>query len=179
MLRRLTLGADRAVGWISRIAAGFAAVASLLCFGLVCYVVVVRYFFGSAPSWSDEVGGWFVVALVMLAVGEAQRRGEHIGVDLLLEKTTGRPHRLVKGFGTLCVAASAAILLWQGWEMVAFSQMIGARPLSIAEIPLWLIEVLVPIGAGVMLLVSVIQLLGLITGIDLVPEHTDAPRATE
>ena len=179
MLRRLVIGADRAVGWISRIAAGLAAVASLLCFSLVCYVVVARYFFGRAPSWSEEVGGWFVVALVMLAVAEAQRRGEHIGVDLLLEKTRGRPHRAVKAFGTFCVAASAAVLLWQGWEMVAFSQMIGARPLSIAEMPLWLVEALIPVGAALMLLVALVQLFGLITGIDLVPEHTETPRATE
>lgn len=179
MLRQLVLGADRVVGWIVRIATGVAALATLVGFGLVCYVVTARYFFGRGPSWSDEVGGWLVVALVMLAVAEAQRRGEHIGVDLLLERTTGRPHRLLKAFGTLCVGATAAVLVWQGWETVAFSQMIDARPLSIAEMPLWMVQALIPLGAALMLLVTLIQLAGLATGVDLVPEHEDEVRATE
>ena len=178
-MQRLVTGADRLIGWISRLAAGLAAIATLLCFGLVCYVVAARYFFGRAPSWSDEVGGWLVVALVMLAIAEAQRRGEHIGVDLLLERTTGRLHRLLKAFGALCVGVSAAVICWEGWETVLFSRMIGARPLSIAEIPMWWIEILIPIGAGLMLLVAVLQFVGFVAGIDLVPEHSEEPRATE
>lgn len=179
MLRHLVLGTDRVVSRISHVAAGIAALATLGCFGLVCYVVVARYFFGLSPSWSDEVGGWLVVALVMLAVAEGQRRGEHIGVDLLLERTEGGPHRALKAFGALCVAVAAGLLLWQGLETMAFSRMIGARALAVAEVPLWMVQALIPLGAGLMLLVALVQLLGLATGVDLVPEPKDVPRATE
>lgn len=179
MLAALARRVSAAVAWISWAAAVLAAAVTLACFALVCGVVVARYFFGIVPPWSDEVGGWLIVVLVMLAVGEAQRRGEHIGVDLLLERLRGRPRRLLQGFGILCLGIAAAVLVWQGWEAAAFSRMIGAMPLSIGAVPLWLIQVFVPIGAGLMLLVAMAQLLGLAAGQEPLPREGDAPRATE
>lgn len=179
MLAKLARGADRVVGALSGLAVGLAALATLGCLALVCYAVVLRYFFGLPLSWTDEAGGFLVVLLVMLAVAEAQRRGEHIGVDLLLERARGRSRRALQAFGAACVAVAAAVLLWQGWETVAFSRMIGARPLVIAEIPLWTIEMFLPIGAGLLLLVSLAQLLGLAAGTFVDPEPPEAPKATE
>ena len=183
MLARIARGADRLVGVLSGLAAAAAGLATLCCLALVCYSVGMRYFLGQPLSWSDEAAGFLVVLLVMLAVAEAQRRGEHIGVDLLLERARGRRRRLLQAFGALCVAAAATVLLWQGWETIAFSWMIGARPMVIAEIPLWLIEMFLPLGAGLMLLVSLAQLLALAAG--TAPEHDETegnaapPRATE
>lgn len=179
MLLSTAHAAAAVASWLSRAAAALAALAALCCFGLVCYVVVSRYIFGGAPNWSDEAVGWLIVASVMLAIGEAQRRGEHIGVDLLLERVSGARHRAMKAFGALCVAASAVILVWQGWEMVAFSQMIGAKALAIDTVPLWVVQAMIPIGGALMLLVSLAQLIGLAAGIDTVPEPTEIPKATE
>lgn len=179
MLAKLARGADRVVGALSGVAVALAALATLGCLALVCYAVVLRYFFGKPLSWTDEAGGFLVVLLVMLAVAEGQRRGEHIGVDLLLERARGRGRRALQAFGAACVAAAAAVLLWQGWETVAFSRMIGARPLVIAEIPLWAIEMFLPIGAGLMLLVALAQLLALAAGIAVDRQSSDIPRATE
>lgn len=179
MLARIARVADRVVGALSGLAVALAALATLACLALVCYAVVLRYFFGLPLSWTDEAAGFLVVLLVMLAVAEAQRRGEHIGVDLLLERSHGRRRRLLQAFGTLCVAAAAAVLLWQGWETVAFSRMIGARPLVLADVPMWAIEMFLPIGAGLMLLVSLAQLLALAAGTFVDPEASEAPKATE
>jgi TRAP-type C4-dicarboxylate transport system permease small subunit len=179
VLARIARGADRLVGALSGLAVAVAGLATLICLALVCYGVVLRYFFGQPLSWSDEMGGFLVVVLVMLAVAEAQRRGEHIGVDLLLERSRGRFRRALQGFGVLWVAVAAVVLLWQGWETVAFSRMIGARPLALAEIPLWLVEMFIPIGAALMLLVSLAQLLGLVAGTAPEFEQPDVPKATE
>lgn len=181
MLARIARGAGKVAGALSGLAVAVAGLATLGCLALVCYGVVLRYFFGQPLSWSDEAGGFLVVVLVMLAVAEAQRRGEHIGVDLLLERSKGRFRRGLQAFASLCVAAAAAVLLWQGWETVAFSRMIGARPLVLAEIPMWAIEMFLPIGAGLMLLVALVQLLALAAGLEPVPDEDtrDLPRATE
>jgi TRAP-type C4-dicarboxylate transport system permease small subunit len=179
MLAKIARGADRVVGALSGLAVALAAVATLGCLALVCYAVILRYFFGRPLSWTDEAGGFLVVLLVMLAVAEAQRRGEHIGVDLLLERSRDRFRRILRAFGAACVAAASAVLLWQGWETVAFSRMIGARPLVIAEIPLWAIEMFLPIGAALMLLVSLAQLLALAAGTAPEFEQPEIPKATE
>ncbi len=182
MLVALSLRVTAVASWVSRVAAALAGIVTLGCLALVCGAVVARYFFGLLPSWSDEVGGWLIVILVMLAVGEAQRRGEHVGVDLLLERARGRTRRLLQAFGITCLAATAAILVWQGWEAAAFSRMIGAMPMSIDHLPLWLIQVFVPIGAGLMLLVALAQLLAVAAGLEPLPEEPaddGSPRATE
>src|SRR3712207_7614979 len=48
--------------------------------GLVCYSVVMRYFLGRPQPWVDEAVGWLLVVIVMLAIPEVQRRGDHIGI---------------------------------------------------------------------------------------------------
>jgi hypothetical protein len=70
-----------AVGGLSRLGAALGSLATIVTLGLVALSVFARYALGRPMPWIDEVAGWFVVALVMLAVAEAQARGEHIGID--------------------------------------------------------------------------------------------------
>jgi TRAP-type C4-dicarboxylate transport system permease small subunit len=149
---------ERIAAAVSRFAQALAAIACLGCLALVCYAVVVRYLFGRAEPWTDEAVGWCVVALVMLAVPEAQRRGENIGVDWLVDKWSGARRRAVIGLGALSVAITALVLIREGWETVAFTRTIGIVSNQIPEVPLWAVQALIPIGAGLLLLVAVAQI---------------------
>jgi TRAP-type C4-dicarboxylate transport system permease small subunit len=94
----------------------------------------------------------------MLAVPEAQRRGEHIGVDVLTEKLRGRSRRILAAFGAAMVAIVAALLITEGLEMVAFTWMLGLLSNNLPEIELWIIQSLVPLGGVLLLLVALVQL---------------------
>lgn len=159
MLRRL----EMLVGWVSRIAAAMATIACLICLGLVCYAVAMRYFFTRPQSWADEVAGWLVVATVMLALPEVQRRGEHVGVDSLVEKGGAGIKRLVGIVGAASVAVVAAILIVEGWAMVEFSRMIGIIA-NVGNVEIWTVQALVPLGAVLLLLVALVQLAMLLAG---------------
>lgn len=159
MLRRV----EAAVGWISRVAAAIATIACLICLGLVCYAVAMRYFFTRPQSWADEVAGWLVVATVMLALPEVQRRGEHVGVDTLVEKGSAGLKRLVGIVGAVSVALVAAILIVEGWAMVEFSRMIGIIA-NVGNVEIWTVQALVPLGAALLLLVALVQAAILLTG---------------
>lgn len=124
----------------------------------------MRYLFNMPQSWSDEAVGWLIVAVVMLAAPEAQRRGENIGVDWLVDTWTGAKRRAVIGLGALSVAICAVVLIREGWETVAFTRMIGIKSNQLPEVPLWAVQALIPLGAALLLLVALVQILALLRG---------------
>lgn len=161
-------GLERAVGWVARFAGGLGGLLTVLCVALVGYAVGMRYLLGQPEPWTDKVAGWLVVGVVMLAAPEAQRRFEHIGVDILRKRVGPRLARLVHLIGTLSVAGVAAVLLDAGIEMVSFSRMVGMMT-DLEGVPSWWIQALMPVGATLLLLVATCQSLLLLLG--HVPEH--------
>ncbi|MBM3597296.1 MAG: TRAP transporter small permease [Alphaproteobacteria bacterium] len=149
---------ESAVGWLSRIANGIAALACLLTLALVCYAVAMRYFVGRPLTWGDEVAGYLVVVTVMLGVAEAQRRGENIGVDVVDERSRFGLVRLVGALSALAVGVCAWLFLWEGLQMVAFSRMIGIMSNVLPGLPMWTVQIAVPLGGVLLLLVAAVQL---------------------
>lgn len=149
--------------WVALAAAMAGGLATLACLALICWSVAARYLAGQPQPWIDKAAGWLVVALVLLAAPEAQRRFEHIGVDVLTNRLSGVAARGARLLGTLSVALVAAILLDAGLETVAFSRMIGLMT-EIEGIPVWWIQALLPLGAALLLLVALSQSLILALG---------------
>ncbi|HYZ34307.1 MAG TPA: TRAP transporter small permease subunit [Crenalkalicoccus sp.] len=118
---------------------------------------------GTASHPADAAAGWLVVALVLLAAPEAQRRFEHIGVDLAFGPPGSRRARVPRLLGALSVGATALVLLRAGLETVAFSRMVGLMT-DVEGVPLWWVQALLPLGAAVLLLVAVAQVLALALG---------------
>lgn len=168
----LSTAITRLASWLSRFSAALGGLATGLCLLLICLSVVARYGAGTPLPWIDRTAGWLVMALVLLAAPEAQRRFEHIGVDVLTGRLTGRRRRLAHLLGSLSVVLVSAILLQAGIETVEFSQMIGVMT-EIEGVPVWWIQMLLPIGAAGMLVVSIAQSLALALGQE--PEYLPDP----
>jgi TRAP-type C4-dicarboxylate transport system permease small subunit len=154
---RLLLGA---VALLSRLGAALGSLATIVTLVLVALSVVARYGFGRPLPWIDEVAGWLVVALVMFSAAEAQRHGEHIGIDPPPRLAGSRLGAGLRVLGLVAVAATAAILLHEGIETVEFSRMVGIAT-NIEGVPIWWLHALIPIGAALLLLVALAQLAGL------------------
>lgn len=170
---RLVATATTMSRWASALATGIAAAAVLACFAVVCWGVGARYFFNRPLNWGDEVSGWLVVGIVMLAIADCQRRNENIGVDLLLERSSGRRRAALLAFGVAMVAICALAMTWYGVEMVQFSKMLDLRSNTIGWVPVWPIQVLVPLGAALLLVVSLAQIVILAAG--RTPEFFEPP----
>jgi TRAP-type C4-dicarboxylate transport system permease small subunit len=173
-LQRAARGVERAAGLVSRVSLAIAGAACLATFALVCYAICMRYFLNRPQSWSDEAVGWLIVVSVMLAIPEAQRRGEHIGVDALTERLNARHKRWAAAFGVITVAVVGWLLVSEGVEMVRFTHMIGIVSNELPEIDLWLIQAFVPLGGAILLLVAAAQLVCYFTGLD--PSSTEKTR---
>jgi TRAP-type C4-dicarboxylate transport system permease small subunit len=178
-VQRAARAFERCAAAISRVAIWLAGAACLATLGLVCYAIAMRYFFNHPQSWSDEAVGWLIVVTVMLALPEAQRRGEHIGVDALTEKLGARAKRWAAALGIVSVAIVAYLFLSEGVEMVLFTRMVGIVSNVLPEIPLWAIQAFVPIGGALLLLVTVAQLVCYLAGIEPQTGEKTKPDAIE
>ncbi len=154
---------QRIAAAVAGAAATLASVATLLCLVLISVSVGARYLFHTPIVWIDKVAGWLVVAIVLLAAGETQRRFEHIGVDVATSRIGPRLARLAHLLGVVAVAVVAGILIAAGLEAVSFSQMVGMMT-DIEGVPEWWIQAILPVGAAVLLLVAVVQAAALAMG---------------
>lgn len=154
---RLARGLERWAKRASRFGLELGTAAGIACLILVCYSVLMRYFVGRPQSWVDEVVGWLVAASVMLALADAQRRGENIGVDIVTERATGGWARVFGVLSAGAVIASAILMLNAGVEMIAFSRRVGLIS-NVASMPEWIVQLSVPVGSALLLVVALVEL---------------------
>ncbi len=146
----------RIVGALAGAAMALAAASLLVSLALIGWAVIMRYAFNAAPIWVDDVVGFLLVAIVMLAAADTLRRGEHIGVDLLVTHLSGRARHWAAAWAALATAVIAIVLVWNGWGAAMLAKMLGMVTEGALEWPTWLLMLLMPLG-GVLLLLAAIE----------------------
>ena len=99
----------------------------------------------------------------MLAAADALFHGEHIAVDIVTERLPAGAKRIIHKAGLVAVAVMGALLAVSGWDMVEFSWVAGMVSTGYMSVPMWIPQLLVPIG-GVLLMVAAIAMLFLRDG---------------
>jgi len=155
---------ERALGWINRAAMALSAAGVLASLALIAWAVVMRYVLNRPPVWSDDVVGFLLVVIVMLAAAQSLRRGEHIGVDILVARLGPRGAAWAQAWSSLSVAAVSLILIVNGWQTAMFSRKLGVLTEGHVEIPVFWLQLFLPLGGLMMLLVSLEALARLAAG---------------
>lgn len=149
----------RALGQVVHVLAGvgmaLAAASLLVSLCLIGWAVLMRYVFNAPPVWVDEVVGFLLVATVMLAAARTLRRGEHIAVDVLVDRLSPQVRHWVGAWAALAVAAVAIVLIVNGWETAQLARMLGLVTEGNLEWPTWLLMLLMPVGGALLLLAAV------------------------
>jgi TRAP-type C4-dicarboxylate transport system permease small subunit len=153
---------DRGIGAIAWFAAAVGAGVVLLMMSVVVYSVVNRYLLGTPVTWTDELSGYLVVALVMLGAAEALRRGDHISVDLITSRLGSGARRLADVWGNLLVLVVAVSLLISGKATIEYSVNFDILSEGYLEVPMWIPQSFLILGAGLLALVAVANLLRLV-----------------
>ena len=175
--------AARALGRLVGIAtaAGMAlsALGVLASLVLIAYAVVMRYGFNAAPTWVDDVVGFLLVGIVMLAAPATMRKGGHISVDMLTGRLGAAGRRWTEIWSTLAMLAVALILLVNGWTTAISSRMLGISTSGTVEMPIYLLQLLLPIGGALMLLVTLEALLRLALRLPSLAEPGHGPHTVK
>lgn len=153
------------IAGICLVGTGLAAFLLLLSLALVAWSVLMRYFLNQPIPWVDELVGYLLVGLVMLAAGDALRRGEHISVDLLTDRLRPRGRRVSAALGQLAVLIAGLALVQGGWQTAAFSRMLGIYSTGYLAIPIYLPQLLVPLGGALLALAALMGLVRMALGL--------------
>jgi TRAP-type C4-dicarboxylate transport system permease small subunit len=145
----------RAVRMLSAAAMGVAALSLLVSFVLIGWAVVARYAFNAAPVWVDEVVGFALVAIVMLAAAQTLRRDEHIGVDLLVTRLSGAGRRAARVWAAAATGIIAVVLIVNGWGTAQLARQLGLLTEGSLEWPTWWLMMLMPVGGALLLLAAI------------------------
>ncbi|MEO5765196.1 MAG: TRAP transporter small permease [Casimicrobiaceae bacterium] len=169
----------RLVRRLSRLGIAVAALSLLTSLALVVYSVAMRYVFNLPVPWVDELVGYLLVACVMLAAADALIEGEHIAVDAVTERLSARGRRWTLIAGMVAVAASALLLVVEGWGMVAFSRMVDLLSNGYLALPMWIPQAFVPVGAVLLLLAALVVLVDALQGRPPPGDRRDKPAGIE
>lgn len=131
---------------------------------VVMYSVIMRYIFNLPVRWAAEVSEYMMVALAFLALAYVQHERKHITIDFLYTKQTEKTKIILDVVTSLCALAIFVLLTWASWGFAMKAYYAGFVS-DAAALPLFPPRLLVPIGAAVLclqLLADLIQKIGLL-----------------
>jgi TRAP-type C4-dicarboxylate transport system permease small subunit len=169
----------RVVAWLAAAAMALAAAALLSSLVLIGWAVVMRYVFNAAPVWVDDLVGFNLVAIVMLAAAQTLRRGEHIGVDLLVVHLPAAGRRWAQAWAAFATGVIAVVLILNGWGTAKLARTLGLLTEGTLEWPTWWLMLLMPVGGALLLLAAIEALWRVLAGAAPAAEREQADRAPE
>ena len=144
--------------YASKFAAAVGAGVVVLMMLVVAYSVVNRYILNTPITWTDELSGYLVVALVMLGAADALRRGDHISVDLITSRLNKRGKRLVEIWGYIVVLIFSSVLLMSSKHTIGYSLNFEIVSEGYLEVPMWIPQSFLILGGSLVFLVALIKL---------------------
>jgi len=154
---------ERLLAPLSRLGQGLAAIGVLVVLAVTGYSVFKRYVLGTPVTWTDELSGYLVVAIVMLGAAETLRRGDHISVDLLTARLRGAGYRIAGIWGMLATILVMLAILVSGITAVRFSHDFGIYSDGYLAVPMWIPQMALIVGAVLVIAIAAARLLSFLT----------------
>jgi TRAP-type C4-dicarboxylate transport system permease small subunit len=165
----------RALDRLYDASAALGALAMVLLLAMVMLSIVSRQVGFNVPG-VDAYAGYMMAAAGFLAMAHTLKRGEHIRVTLLLAALKGRSRHALEVWAlfaaTLLALLSAAYSCKLAWQSYAFHDISTSNDAT----PLWLPQISMALGAVVLAIAFVDELVLEIRGRRVVPVSDEAMR---
>ncbi len=117
----------------------------------IVILVVMRYVFNHAPSWSEELARFGFLYLVFFTCPIAIRRGSHLQVDFISSKYPPKLHHIVSILSNLVGMGVMAFLFYQAGKLaMEVTTISGAM-----QLPYRYLYGIMPVGCFLMVLFSI------------------------
>ena len=129
---------------------------------VVCLGVFFRYVLNAALVWYDEFASYLLVWLTFYGAVVASYRHRHIGFEVVVDQLRPQMKRIAGLIAESCILGFQIVLCYFGWLL---NRKIGDETaVSLAWVKMsWVYSVL-PITGGLMLLISLWQLVRIVSG---------------
>lgn len=125
----------------------FVAIAVMLT--AIAYQVVMRYVFGRAPSWTEELAILMFAWSTMGGFALGVREGFHVRLTVILDRLQPRSRQIAERALDAFAFAVGAYLLWAGWRYVDVTA--GSTSAAIAY-PIELLHGMAPVAGALIVL---------------------------
>ena len=147
-------------------AAGYLAGATVLGLtALIASAVIARRVFGSPILAADEVSGYLLLAIVFFGLAYTMKAGGHIRADIVLTLVPVKVREILELLATVLAIAFTLALLGGAWALVVEYYGHGTTSFKYLQIPLWMPAALLVVGAALLVLQLVAQLLQKLRGL--------------
>lgn len=144
MLQRL----DRILCWVEEV---FIATLLITASAILFTNVVARYLFNAGFVWAEELVRYEIIWMVFIGGSVAVRKGIHIGVEaVVLALPMGGARVLRVAVSLICIAFCLVLMIY-GAQLAEQTQAFGQKT-SAMQAPVWVIQLAIPLGAGLMCL---------------------------
>ncbi len=138
---------DRVLTWIENtIAAASLGLAALL----AILGVILRYTFGYVIFWGEEAVIYLVILSTFVGAAVTLRHNEHVNIDILPLLLGERGKRAVAVLGALITVVYCAVIGGYAWIMITEPAALSSITPAL-RLPLWIVQLSVPIGLTLML----------------------------
>lgn len=144
----------------ARLGAISAAAACLALAGLILLVtvqVIGRAVTGVPMAFTDEIGGFLMVAITCLGLAESMRQGTHIRVEVVVARLAAPALRRLAVVSCAIAVVLAAVLVYRTTVLVVESVGLGSFSPD-AQLPLAPVQAVMTIGFLLLCLQLVVQL---------------------
>lgn len=131
---------------------GYTAVAGMLL--LIVADVFSRWFLDRSVLVAGEMSGYALVALIFLGLAYSDAKDRTIVITMFTELLPPRVRQVLSLINLVAATLFVAWLAWFTWQPVRQDMQIGTVSLAGSNMPVWIPEVLMPLG----LLLLAIQL---------------------
>ncbi len=144
------------------LARGVSVVAGVTLVVLVALVVaeiIARSVFDTSLAVVEEIVGYFMVLLMVLGAALALRENDLFRVSFVADLLPPTVERVIRVLFILIALVVCCVLVWRTGDLVASSFSRGKISQTVLETPLWIPQLALPIGFGVLALFLVEHLL--------------------
>lgn len=131
----------------------------------ITWEVVNRFLFSTSSVWVSEVSGYLVASMLFLAAGRVYREGGHVSMSIFIDMLTGAPKFALLALIDALVLGLALVVGYATYDMALLSYQLNWRSSTTLAMPLFIPQMLMPIGAAVLALEAIRLLVRNICGV--------------
>ena len=154
------LALSRGIDWLTDRFGWLAMWAVLLSCAISCANAVVRYGFDYSSNAYLEIQWYLFAACVMLGAAQVLRVNEHVRVDVVYGRFSGRGQALIDLFGLVVFLLPVmAVMVWFAWPLFMKMFISGEMSGNIGGLIRWPAMLLLPLGFALMFLQGVSEII--------------------
>lgn len=112
----------------------------------VLWQVTSRYILSSPSGFTDELAGFLLIWVGMLGAAYVAGRNEHLAIDILLQKSTGRVKKRLQITINLIILFFALLVMVVGGTWLVYTRFILDVKSAALQLPLGFVYIIMPIS---------------------------------